>query len=257
MRVGAAEYDVELIVFDKDGCLVDLESAWAPRAASWIESIRDRSGLEVARATAAAIEFDAESERIVPGGILAAGTMAALRGAMFSVLGKYEWTADEVDALLVRGPSPSVTPIGDVAGAIARLVEAGVKIAVLTSDDRATTEHELRVLGIASEVSMVVCGNDGFPAKPDPAGYLYICGEMQIYMWRNADRSRSDGDGGRFAYGYRGRTPRRSCGDGRCCRPQRLCGSPRKGRRQRRIGGRDPPRVIRHAIQNRDGGEVQ
>lgn len=186
MRVGAAEYDVELIVFDKDGCLVDLESAWAPRAASWIESIRDRSGLEVARATAAAIEFDAESERIVPGGILAAGTMAALRGAMFSVLGKYEWTADEVDALLVRGPSPSVTPIGDVAGAIARLVEAGVKIAVLTSDDRATTEHELRVLGIASEVSMVVCGNDGFPAKPDPAGYLYICGEMQIAPDRTA-----------------------------------------------------------------------
>ncbi|MFQ5421810.1 MAG: HAD family hydrolase [Anaerolineae bacterium] len=63
---------------------------------------------------------------------------------------------------------PQVQPIGDVSSAIARLAQAGVRIAIITSDDRAATEATLPLLGIAGLVDVLVCGDDDVPNKPAP-----------------------------------------------------------------------------------------
>jgi phosphoglycolate phosphatase-like HAD superfamily hydrolase len=61
-----------------------------------------------------------------------------------------------------------VQPAGDVAGLFADLQDAGIHVAVVTTDGRADTEEALRLLGVAHLADWVVCGDDGLPSKPAP-----------------------------------------------------------------------------------------
>ncbi len=77
-----------------------------------------------------------------------------------------------------------VKPIGDVAGLFRRLAAAGVKIAIVTSDDRAATAATLRLLGVEDLVAALVCGNDPIPNKPAPDALLHLGGAFGVAMPR-------------------------------------------------------------------------
>lgn len=70
--------------------------------------------------------------------------------------------------------------MGDLPTLFAKLTAAGVQIAINTSDNRSGTEATLDVLGIRDYVSAIVCGNDGLPAKPDPASLLTIAEQLKV-----------------------------------------------------------------------------
>ena len=65
--------------------------------------------------------------------------------------------------------------MGDVRKAITHLVEAGVLVAVATGDDRAITKETLAQMGIDRHISVLLCGDDPVPNKPD-AGALELGG---------------------------------------------------------------------------------
>ncbi len=60
------------------------------------------------------------------------------------------------------------------------LAAAGIKIAIVTSDNRAPTEKALPLLGIEDAVDVVLCGNDDLPGKPDPAGFHFLSEKYNI-----------------------------------------------------------------------------
>lgn len=172
---------IELVVFDKDGTLLDMHAAWGPAAGAWVRGAAH--GDPAARdALATALGADLAGNRLIPDGIFAAGTFEHIEATTAETLMALGWDHSLVRAAVDRAgwetadalSGASVSPLGPVAETMAALVEAGIKIAVLTSDDRGPTAANLAMLGIDHFVSSMVCADDPFPHKPDPAGLLHL-----------------------------------------------------------------------------------
>lgn len=127
----------------------------------------------------ATIGFDPASGQVAPGGPLAGATMAQIRSIVETVLRR--WCPSVAAARRATEtawfvPDPTAaTPAGDVRAVVARLREAGIRIAVATTDDREPTEATLRAFGIRDAVEAMVCGDDGFALKPQPDAVFAVC----------------------------------------------------------------------------------
>ena len=164
-------YDVDLVVFDKDGSLIDFDALWAGRMERGIDAVLALTGLGNHHRVPflRVLGVDSVTSRVIPESPLAVSTIAKL-GVACSVLlhqAGMPWQAaegataeafmPEIDTLPT---SADLVPIGDMRGLMARLTARGIRVAVLTSDDRAATEASLPLLGIDRHVTRIVCGND-------------------------------------------------------------------------------------------------
>jgi phosphoglycolate phosphatase len=195
LRFGPVSFDGDLVVFDKDGTLIHFEVMWGRLAMAWVERLTSDIGDEVLRQELCdTLGYDPLGERTRPQSPLAIATTAQLQAIAASVLYRHgiPWphAEDRVRAAFRANadlPLASlVHPIGDVAGLMARLQGAGVRVAVVTTDHRAETEETLRLLGIADLVDHTVCGDDGVPTKPAPDMVLAVCGRLGIEPGRAA-----------------------------------------------------------------------
>ena len=171
---------VDLVVFDKDGTLIDFNAMWA----GWADAIGQRLEAATRRPVAgdvfAAIGYDPVAGRARTGSLLAIATMAELREVVAAVVRRWcpsvaaaRRAVDE--AWFEPDPVTTAVPTTDLAALFASLRASGRRIAVATTDDRAPTETTLRALGLRSEVSALACGDDGVGVKPDPAMVLALC----------------------------------------------------------------------------------
>jgi phosphoglycolate phosphatase-like HAD superfamily hydrolase len=78
----------------------------------------------------------------------------------------------------IPDPVELAVPLADLGELFGRLRGDGRRIAVVTTDDRAPTDATLRALGVRAAVEAMVCGDDGFPMKPEPDPVFAIC---QVY----------------------------------------------------------------------------
>ncbi|MBP0651507.1 HAD family hydrolase, partial [Mycobacterium tuberculosis] len=70
---------------------------------------------------------------------------------------------------LAAPPTPDeLAPVGDVAGLFGRLTAAGMKLGIVTTDDRAGAAATADRFGWSSSLVGLSCGDDPWPAKPDP-----------------------------------------------------------------------------------------
>ena len=187
---GNHQFDVNCAVFDKDGTLIDFEPAWGQRIRDWIACIVNMTGGEESLAGALfhTIGYDPLSREVaVDGPILAASgnTMKILAATvLYQEIGLPWYQAEEVatDSLRAIFSSPltdeEIQPLGDVQGTIGSMQEAGIAIVVATADNRAIAEHCLNVLGIRQEVSLLMCGDDPLPQKPDGRVLAHIASEL-------------------------------------------------------------------------------
>ncbi len=197
IRAGDARFDVDAVIFDKDGTLIDLLASWSPAGQAWIE-VASGGDAELAEELARVIGVD--NGEVVADGLLAAGTMGQLQAATSAIL-EHHGTDDVADRitrareLAARITNEHLTPIGSVAGTLQRLVAAGLKIGVVTSDDRGATLDALDRLGIRDLVGVIVAGDDGVAPKPSPeplrlgASALGVSIERTLYVGdSNVDR---------------------------------------------------------------------
>lgn len=171
---------IELIVFDKDGTLIDFDAMWSDWSVGLVRKVAAATDPALARPLADALGLDPATARIIPGSPLAATpmghlrdlTVATLRAAGLSVAVAEAAVAgawDPPDPVALAHP---LTDLGELFGALHR---RGIRVAVATSDDRAPTEATLAGLGVAGLVDAVVCADDGLPVKPAPDMLLHVC----------------------------------------------------------------------------------
>jgi phosphoglycolate phosphatase-like HAD superfamily hydrolase len=128
----------------------------------------------------AAIGFDPSTGRVAAGGQLATATMAGIEETVARVLRRWcpsisaARRATEA-AWFVPDPVALAVPLADLGALFARVRDAGGRIAVVTTDDRAPTDATLRALGVRALVEAMVCGDDGFAVKPAPDAVFAVC----------------------------------------------------------------------------------
>jgi phosphoglycolate phosphatase len=170
----------ELIVFDKDGTLIDFHAMWSGWAEGLAAGLEAATGLGLANDLYAALGYDAASRQTLAGGPLAASTMADLRGLTVATVRGRGLSAERAEAAvsvawLAPDPVAKARPCADLPGLFEALRARGLKLAVATTDDRVPTLATLRALGVLDLLETVVCADDGLPSKPAPDMLLAAC----------------------------------------------------------------------------------
>jgi phosphoglycolate phosphatase len=193
--LGVGVYDIDLAVFDKDGTLIDFYHLWGRKARRAVEAVEMRLGGDagLAERLYRSIGYDSATGIAAPDGPLATASMPKLYAVCATVLYQHGlgWDAAETVTreAFARGlgaipTGDLVRPTGDVMHLFRRLTEARAKVAVVTSDDRAATLATLELLGVASYVSSVVCGDDPIPNKPAPDALLHLSRQFGVPVER-------------------------------------------------------------------------
>jgi len=200
-----------LVVFDKDGTLIDFDAMWAGWATDLARRLGEELGRPIDERLFATIGFDVGSGRAVAGGPLAATPMGQLRRLTVEIVAgtlrdepaepkRLSGGVTAADARVALGavdaavaaesivgrawhpPDPVALahPLADVPALFRFLRAGGARVAVATSDDRAPTEATLAALGALHLVDVIVCADDGLPVKPAPDAILHACRAVGI-----------------------------------------------------------------------------
>jgi len=182
---------VDLVVFDKDGTLLDFHAMWGGWAIELGRRLDGATRRPVAGDVFATIGFDPTSGRVQAGAPLAVATMSQIRELIAAVIRRWcpsvGAARQAVDtAWFTPDPVTTAIPIGDLPTLFAALRDGGRTVAVATTDDRFPTDASLRALGVRDLVSALACGDDGIGMKPDPRMLLALCQAVQIPPDRTA-----------------------------------------------------------------------
>jgi phosphoglycolate phosphatase len=182
---------IALVVFDKDGTLIDFQAMWGGWVRTLAEDLTRSTGLNFTGLLFDLLGVDQTSGRVHGHGLLAATPMARIREVVVDAVasvGLGETAAEAAVAAAWHAPDPVelAHPITDLARLFGVLEARGITITIATSDNREPTERTLAALGIADRVAALVCADDGLPVKPAPDGVLHLCGVVGIPPERTA-----------------------------------------------------------------------
>jgi phosphoglycolate phosphatase-like HAD superfamily hydrolase len=182
---------IDLLVFDKDGTLIEFHLMWG----GWVDGLANRleaaSGLALREGLYALLGVDLETGLVHAHGLLAATPMSRIREAIVAFLADAGAAPDLAESAVARAwdapdPVALARPVTDLRALLARLRSRVGLFAVATSDDRDPTVRTLESLGIAGEFADLACADDGFPNKPAPDPVLRLCDRLGVPPGRAA-----------------------------------------------------------------------
>jgi phosphoglycolate phosphatase-like HAD superfamily hydrolase len=182
---------IELVVFDKDGTLIDFDAMWSPWVVELARRLESAAGVPVASRLFSELGFDPIADRTIAGSPLAILPMAVLRGAVRDVVLRAGVNANEATAAVDRAwfvpdPATEARALTDLPRLFASLRAAGRRIAVTTSDDHEPTRLTLAALGVADLVDVLVAADDGLARKPAPDMVLRAAAAVGVAPSRTA-----------------------------------------------------------------------
>ncbi|MCB1811666.1 MAG: HAD family hydrolase [Candidatus Competibacteraceae bacterium] len=191
LLINGRDFAIDLIVFDKDGTLIDLHHLWGQRTrrcTDWLcQRLPQLDGL--AGALQQALGYEPDSGLILADGPMATIPRAQLVLVAATVLYQHGISWHDASQLANEAFKATMTlppqredlqPCADVAGLFQRLRAAGVAVAVATSDDRHPTEVTLELLGASAAVQVMACGDDPLPSKPAPEVLWYLARHCDV-----------------------------------------------------------------------------
>jgi phosphoglycolate phosphatase-like HAD superfamily hydrolase len=182
---------IELVVFDKDGTLIDFHAMWG----GWATELQDRLAAATHKSLGDSVldllGVDRASSTVLPHGLLAATPMARIRDRVQELLlerGTDAGAAEAVMASAWHAPDPVslARPLADLRRLFGALRDSGRRIAIVTSDDRDPTERTLEALGVTELLDAVACADDGHRVKPAPDAVLAVCAALGVDPSRTA-----------------------------------------------------------------------
>ncbi|RHY61771.1 hypothetical protein DYB30_001029 [Aphanomyces astaci] len=160
-----------LVVFDKDGTLIDFNLMWG----GWVESVAWKMEMTTRRPVREkffdAMGYDWVGRAIRSKGALCCTPMGELYQIAHKVMVDEGMSVGDANAALDKVwhlPDPVETsrPLGDITGLFLTIKKMGMKIAICTADNRDATVQTMHHLGVSHLVDALSCGDDQLPAKP-------------------------------------------------------------------------------------------
>ncbi len=191
MRAGDVQREIDCVVLDKDGTLIDHHSAWFARYDNGVIAVAEAAGGgdPLRKALYHAMAIDTANQRFVadaPNKSLKIADHALMVTTILHQNG-CDWEAAEnivAEHMLPKLTTPlgseAIRGIGDIRERLQVWKSGGVQLAVLTNDNRVSTLADMRTLGIDQMLSVVVSADDGLAAKPAPDGVAYIAQSLDI-----------------------------------------------------------------------------
>jgi phosphoglycolate phosphatase len=183
LTVADRPHDLDLIVFDKDGVLLDFRNLWARVTEARVEALCRLSGLDIAGELLTLLGLDAAG-RILPGGLLAGGsrqdsTMAAATALHQAGLGWHLARHTAFEAFDAADGAMDYAgwarPLPHVVETVRALHAAGFKLAIATTDQTAGAHRFLAHSGLAGCFDAVVGVDLVARSKPAPDLFLMAC----------------------------------------------------------------------------------
>ena len=190
------EYQVKripcrLIIFDKDGTLIDFTATWVPlirkRVAFLLKKLEENKGLEAFLLKSWGI--DSVSGKVDPRGPcpvsprsdeIVIGTMALYQHGYPWDESK-QWVTEAFDEADADGNwREKVVPIKGIQRFLSGLKRDGFHTALATNDERKDTEAILNHLGMDGLFDVVLCSGEVNPAKPHPETIFTICRKLSV-----------------------------------------------------------------------------
>jgi len=177
--------DAQVIIFDKDGTLIDFDYMWGTWTLQLAERLETVTGLDAREALCKSYGYDSAHRKILLDGKLTCTPMWRLREMMVDVavsLGFSQASArcavDE--AWFVPDPVSLAKPFTDVHKLFTNIQNRGIKIAIATTDDRHPTEAMVEAFGVSHLINTMVCADDGIKAKPAPDMVTTVCSRLNV-----------------------------------------------------------------------------
>lgn len=179
-------FDADLVVFDKDGTLIDFHRLWAVKTVAGVERLVSAvGGVEsLRRDLYQTLGYDPVNECFAAHGPVITASLPHLHIIAATVLYQhgYGWLESYllVEQHFARGVVETfdqnmLLPLTDLPTFFGALRARNVGIALVTSDDHAPAQRLLEIFGVAHHVDFVVGGDDGFAHKPAPDALLAAC----------------------------------------------------------------------------------
>lgn len=178
-------FDAQVIIFDKDGTLIDFDHMWGTWTLQLAERLGTVTGLDAREALCSSYGYDLVRQKILLDGKLTCTPMWRLREIMVEVAQSLGLTEQNAvcaveKAWFVPDPVTLAKPFTDVHKLFTNIQKRGIKIAIATTDDRRPTEAMLEAFGVSHLVDTMVCADDGVKAKPAPDMVTTVCTRLKV-----------------------------------------------------------------------------
>ena len=188
--------DVRLVVFDKDGTLMDVHAYWANMVRFRAETLRDRLNLDrdTMLGLMDSMGVDVRRMRIKPDGpvglkerevVLQAGVDYLVAAGRPDSTDVFVDAFREVDRMSLDHFDEIARPIDGLYPLVAALGAGGCKIAVATTDRTDRAALAMEHLGISDAVDVIVGADLIETPKPDPEIIHVICGRLGVSPGRS------------------------------------------------------------------------
>lgn len=166
-----------LVIFDKDGTLIDNNILFGPVVEQMIHKL---SGYVEEGKMAKFVGYDLKRKKFIPEGFIASQPLKLSIEKISKKFNIDPKIIEKASSKKIKLTKDTVVPYVDLKNIFETLKDEGIMIAINTSDKRNNTEKCIKILGIEKYLDMVVCGDDGFKVKPSPDTILHICKKLGV-----------------------------------------------------------------------------
>ena len=175
--------NVDAIIFDKDGTLIDFDAYWVAVSVKAIKDALKQLGKEEVPVLEILEAFGVHEGITDMNGALCKGTYAQMGQIVHDILSRYgcESSCDEVKRIVIEAYNHNVD-VGevkptcpDLPESLSQLKKQGKMLAVVTTDNEMITCKCLKDLGIEALFDKIYTDDNNVPTKPDPYCAFDFC----------------------------------------------------------------------------------